>query len=219
MTKSFSARTGPCVALALVLALSACARNSHDKDQTNLPARSTVYSPNGEPLTGGPLGRHLCVEALDSWFDRLDVGHTGRISHDQFIADTLVQFDRMNLDHDGFITSEELSRYRTPYEDTHGASQVPLPPRDDDTGPDGYRRKQQQQQRPDSAASRGGSRTIQMVADPVMSADTDLDFKVSRAEWLQQAEAFFKAFDHDHQGAFTKQSIEGGCFNGRWIGW
>jgi len=74
-----------------------------------------LFSPNGEPITGGPLGQRPCAEAMGDWFDRLDSQHRDAISREAFLADARAQFAKMDLDHDGWITPAELSIYREPY--------------------------------------------------------------------------------------------------------
>ena len=53
-----------------------------------------------------------CEDALDAWFDHMDSGHTGGISHAALLADAEHQYKLMDLRHDGKVTAEELSKYR-----------------------------------------------------------------------------------------------------------
>jgi hypothetical protein len=102
------------VVLALLPALAACGGH---RDREPQSARSTgpLYSPNGEPLSGGPLGHPSCQEALAGWFDRIDAHHVGTIDLAAFLADARRQFAAMDLNHDGQITPDELAQYRMAY--------------------------------------------------------------------------------------------------------
>jgi hypothetical protein len=198
---------GVVAVLALAVGLSGC--GSSGQGQLRRP-QGIVYSPNGEPLTGGPLGHRPCAQVMDGWFDRLDIGHQGRVTHDQFLADAEAQFVRMDLDHDGYITPEELARFRAPYTDNRQAMVPPSDERPDGGGDAAESRRGRRQEGP-SQPSRGTGHASLTQADPVMSADTDLDFRVSHQEFLAQAEAIFKRLDSDHQGTITKPATEASC--------
>ena len=102
------------VLLALLPALAAC--SSHlDPDPPAPRPTGPLYSPNGEPLSGGPLGNPSCQDALGRWFDRLDSSHAGTIDLAAFLADAKRQFAAMDLNRDGEITPDELARYRVAY--------------------------------------------------------------------------------------------------------
>jgi hypothetical protein len=157
-----------------------------------------IYSPNGEPLNGGPLGFPKCDEALSQWFDRMDTSHHG-IDRAQFLADARAQFDRMDLDHDGTITPSELTTFRMAYPQ-------PEPPRPRMSGgppQDGERSRDRPQPRtaPHSMEP----------ADPVMSADTGLHFRVTRAEFMAQAGEIFAKLDTKHDGLLTRSAVQSGC--------
>ena len=62
---------------------------------------SVIFSPNGEPLSGGTLGHPSCVEAIAGWFDRVDTNHDGIIDRNELLADARIQFLRMDRDGDG----------------------------------------------------------------------------------------------------------------------
>ncbi len=172
---------GVCVAGALALLLAGCAFQGRHPVRTTRNA--LVYSPNAEPLTGGPLGRASCTEAEGRWFDRLAGGPQGRLSRDRFLADARAQFARMDLNHDGMLTSAVLARYRAPYLPNGGV-------RDG-----GYR--------PGAAPAD--------TADPVMSADSHLLFRVTLEDFLAQAEDVFERLDRHHDGSLTRADAEAFC--------
>lgn len=170
-------------AVTLAILASACAG-----PQKTAPAGAVLlFSPNGEPITGGPLGQRPCAEAMGAWFDR--VGHGGTLGRDAFLADARAQFARMDLDHDGWITPAELSVYRAPY--------LPAP-----DGPEGG-----------LGRNRGAGPTRSSVTqeDPVMSADIGPKFKVGLEEFLTQADEVFTRLDKGHKGLLSREDVTGSC--------
>ena len=185
-----------------VLAVSACSSFHSPLDGVPLPSLSgssgtsgarhspaQVISPNGEPLSGGPLGQPDCDEAIDKWFDRVDTNHDDTIDRAEFIADAQAQFARMDLDHDGFVTADELTRYRMP---TLGVEAKP-----------GAKPGAKHPRRNSSADDAEGGE------DPVMAADTNLDFQVSLTEFLALAESKFAKLAKD--GIWTRDAVEAIC--------
>lgn len=109
---------------AVIVALASCTgpggRGRGDRDgpsggRMGQMAAPIVYSPNGEPLSGGPLGQPSCKLALEYWLDRADADHDGRLDRNEFLADARAQFARQDLDHLGYLTTDVLERYREPY--------------------------------------------------------------------------------------------------------
>jgi len=151
----------------------------------DLNANILLFSPNGEPLNGGKLGRPKCAEATGQWFDRADGNHDGVLDHEEFLADALAQFRRMDLDGDGFVTADEVTAYRLPYLDAGKT--------------EGQRRGR-------------GEKALSMPTDaddPVMSADANLDFQVSLAEFTAAAEAKFAVLAID--GKITRDRMLATC--------
>ena len=193
-----AARCHSIALLFLALALGAC---GHD-DAPPRRAGDLLYSPNGEPLTGGPLGRPRCAEAMGRWFDRVDADRDGTIDKNEFIADARRQFAAMDLDKDGIITPATLEAYRAPY-------RAPNAGEDAETAADepevsifgGFRRNEKRREGPDPA-------------DPVMSADRDLRFKVTLPEFLAHAERVFARLDRKGAGRLSRAEILTACRGG-----
>jgi hypothetical protein len=122
-------RRSTVVFLALLPALSACSSH-HDRAQPSTGNTGPLYSPNGEPLSGGSLGHPSCQEALGGWFDRVDAEKAGTIDLAAFLADASRQFAAMDIDHNGQITPDELARYRVTYASESDVAQAAA---DDDT--------------------------------------------------------------------------------------
>lgn len=181
---------------------------------------SIQFSPNAEPLSGGPLGRPKCEDALSGWFDRTDSNHDGVIDHDEFLADARLQFERMDRYHAGYVTALDLSEFRAPYDPSPGDEGTP--PDDSDqrngqTGGAGERKGPPGNMPGGSGRSDNGrgpqqrGPSVDTRADPVMSADKTLSFKVTLQDFLNQAEENFRGLDHNHDGKITRESVTGSC--------
>jgi len=171
--------------------------------------RAILYSPNGEPLSGGALGQPSCREAMARWFDRVDADRDGTIDHGEFIADARRQFAAMDRDKDGFVTPAELEAYRAPYR-AGQEKEAKAEAEEEDERP----------RRPlfggfGLDALTGRSREARDLAadrpDPVMSADVNLRFKVSLAEFLAQAERRFSSLAKAGGGRVTRAAALASC--------
>ena len=159
-----------------------------------------LFSPNGEPLSGGPLGHPKCEEALSGWFGRLAGSQGGTIDRATFMGDAKVQFNRMDLHHNGYVTAVDLSEFRAPYEPQYSLGERPgdrvtLPETRDD----------RRQRHADEAGRFGATRspTVDTRADPVMSADKSLSFKVTLDDFLDHANGVFTSLDADRDGRLS----------------
>lgn len=173
-------------------------------------AMTLQTSPNGEPL-----GRAVCADALTVWFGRVDANHDGSLSTAEFLNDSDTQFARLDRDHDGFITADELLELRRPFllQDQPderrpkggsggGFSGGP------GGGPPGGG--------PGGGAPPGGSSgsargTSGQDVDPVMTADTNLDFKVSPTEFRHRAEEEFAHLDRDGNQVLSQDEVTHSC--------
>jgi len=187
-------------ALTLALLLAGC--SSHDnrpRSTTNIQAGGLgiLYSPNGEPLTGGPLGKSPCQDAVGHWFDRVNSNHHSELTLEDYLADAARQFDVMDLNHDGIITPAELSTYRLPYEPSVKVQKHRVP------GSTGH----------DEDDEEGGGRSSSRpagpvdISDPVMSADVGLRFRVSREDFLSYAHTVFARLNTAHNGHLSREEI------------
>lgn len=196
----------PIIRLAAIASLTALVAACSGPQKSAPPRATLLFSPNGEPITGGPLGFHPCNEAMGSWFDRLAAKSGGMLSREAFLADARAQFAKMDLDHDGWITPAELSQFRAPY----------MPP------PEPYR---EERPSPGNAGGPGGggpnggpaggsrapSRISSLQEDPVMSADIGPKFKVSQDELLAQSGDIFARLDKTHKGFLTREDATASC--------
>lgn len=174
--------------LALLLLAAGLGACGHDFERNRY---ILIYSPNGEPLSGGPLGRPSCKQAMSGWFDRVDANHVGHIDLDQYLADARRQFAAMDLDKDGLITPAELTAYRAPY--------AVLSPEERDRSGGGSR------SRPNSADIRNDR------VDPVMIADVNLRNQVSLADFLAYANRRFNQLNVKHDGVLRREETLAAC--------
>jgi hypothetical protein len=174
------------VVAAAVAALTLAGCGGHDRDKARAdPSARALFSPNGEPLNGGALGRPKCDEALARWFDRVDANRHGTLTLDEFLADARRQFAAMDLDRDGLLNPAELARYRATYTGAPPAADTA------DTRRDG----------------RGSADIIVGGPDPVMAADVTLRNQVSLAEFLAHAERIFAGLDANRDGRLAKAEV------------
>lgn len=188
------------VFLAAASSLAGC---SHHNDKPK--SARLFYSPNGEPLNGGPLGQPTCPQAMASWFDRVNVHHDGKLTREEFLADAQAQYQRMDIDHNGYLVSEELERFRKPYRADMPIDAEKQAKDSSDRSPRGERAERKGGGRfgPDTdPRDHGGTPTA--MPDPVLSADTNNDFKVTLEEFMAQAQSTFNDLDADRDGVLSK---------------
>ncbi len=213
MPEAVAARAA--VTLLLTVALPGCAwvSSAEPAIDPNAPPVTMLYSPNGEPLNGGPLGKPTCREALTRWFDRLASSSDHVITNAAFLADARTQFRRMDIDGNGYLLPEELDRFRLPY-------RQPLPPshhRHGDAGVgDGaetppHSGRHRSSDGSDAGADAGRSPSAESQPDPVMSADTDLASKVTLDAFMTQSRATFARLDANHDGRLSQDEVLGLC--------
>jgi hypothetical protein len=145
---------------ALLLALlSSCSLGPDRPPQAQL-----ISSPNGEPLgTANDIAR--CEALLTTWFTGIDTNRDGQLSQAELEADAERWFRRADADGDGFVIVTELTAIRQPME-------PPLPPRM-------VRRGGPPSPFPDTS-----DLVVRREVDLVMAADANLDWRVSREEFM-----------------------------------
>lgn len=166
-----------------------------------------VFSPNGEPLSGGPLGHPSCKAALSGWFARLDADHKGTIDQDQFLTDARTQFARMDVHQIGYVTAADLSEFRAPYEPPAESAAAELR----DLPPDTDSSHKRTRTRGDDARPNPFRNGVDTRADPVMSADKSLSFKVTLADFVAHAGEVFQSLNTRHDGHLTKDEVLASC--------
>jgi hypothetical protein len=176
-------------AIAALLALGAC---SYFKEKPREAKTGPLYSPNGEPLSGGPLGEIKCADAMRSWFARVDTDHDGTIDAAEFLADARRQFAAMDLERTGVLTPSVLAQYRAPYL-PEGAREEP-------------QTEDERQRESELGPPVGKDR-----ADPVMIADVSLRNRVTLDDFLASARRTFAALDRSKNGRLSSDEALASC--------
>ena len=146
-----------------------------------------IYSLTGEILNGPSSPRLNCTEAQEAWLKRISPADDS-LTLEQLQAEARLQFERMDINHDGVITSAELSIYRTPQQnaapeeakDSRNVRRMPLRPH-----------------------------TSQ--PDPVLSADANLDFQVTLDEFLTYQAELFHQMDVNQHHKLTIHELSALC--------
>ena len=178
-------------ALALAAALGGC--SYFEKAPPRVAKSGPLYSPNGEPLSGGPLGDPKCADAMQRWFAAVDADHDGTIDAAEFLADARRQFAAMDLERTGILTPAVLAEYRAPYM----AGRPREEPRDDDEAERDRRR---------SNGGRGPA-IGEDRADPVMIADVSLRNRVTLDDFLTSARSTFATLDAKKDGRLSSKDV------------
>lgn len=176
----------------LVLALASC--GGGDKNRPGI--RYSAVSPLGEPLSAPTADAEAYRTTMRDWFARTDANRDGKLSRAEFMAETARVFPLYDLNHDGYITSFELTQYRVSLP-TH------TPPADT-----GRRvRPGRVDLTPDEAATvrtdGRGRPDYRIGIDPVMGADSNSDFRVTLEELQAEAERRFTLMDKNGDGAIS----------------
>ena len=189
--------------------------------------RGNVFlSPMGEPFRSDDPNADL----VGAWFAQADRNHDGAITLDEMQADAMRFFDTLDTNHDGEIDPEELTRYETEIapEVQVGAQmgeRSGMGRRGAGGGWGGGRRggggRGGGRRGEGGEGGGGGGQTGQFeeglegagrfsflnIPEPVISADTDFNRGVSRAEFLAAARKRFAMLDANHDGRLTRDEL------------
>lgn len=181
---------------------------------------------------GMPLG-HFSSESdarvpVRAWFLRVDANHDDRISLDEFEAEADATFRHYDLNGDGTIMVPELEKARM--QDHQGGPDQPPSPENGDSGKPGAGGPGMggpgmggpgmggaDMPHPDGGGRRGGGghggggNSFPGGVDPIMAADSNVDFRVTREEFHAYAQALFESLDANHDGALTEDEVEAGA--------
>jgi hypothetical protein len=174
-------------------------------------------SPMGEPFR--PDGRS--DDGLADWFRQADRNRDGQLTLQEMQADADRFFVLLDMNHDGEIDPDEISRYETVVapEISSGAhfdvaSYGDAPEGERGNGRGGHRRRGGEDGSPsffrgaEDQHQGAGRYGLLDLPEPVVSADADFNRGVSRAEFQAAAGQRFLALDVDHKGYLTLPILE-----------
>ena len=174
----------------------------------------------GEPFR--PNGRD--DDGLADWFRQADKNHDGQLTLEEMQADADRFFALLDVNHDGEIDPDEITRYESViapeissgphFEMTAYGSDAPESESGRRGGHGGHHRSGGESE--SAGFFRGGEDQHQGAGryglldlpEPVVSADTDFNRGVSRAEFQAAAGQRFLALDVDHKGYLTLAVLE-----------
>src|SRR5258708_15153970 len=207
----------------LLLTLAAAAAQSPARAGPPVPPRHwgrLFISPMGEPFRA--RGRN--DDPLADWFAQADRNHDGYLTLDEMQQDAERFFALLDVNHDGEIDPDEVMRYENvvaPEIQSGPHSSMTALERESQTGGSdgrrggrgshggGHRSGRGRSQRDDNESHQGAARSGPLdLPEPVISADTDFDRGVSRAEFQQSAAQRFLTLDIDHKGRLTLAGLE-----------
>jgi hypothetical protein len=183
---------GGLAAFALAAVLAGASARAADSSDLEGP-QNLFISPSGEPFTASVDDPYPIVK----WFKRMDKKGDGMVDRDEFRADALTFFDTLDRNHDGILGQAEIQVYEhTIVPEILYQNGTPAPAAQDDDTP--------QKLTPDQGAAFYG---LFQEPEPVMSADRNFDFLVSRQEFLDQADRHFRALDVKGKGYLTLSDL------------
>jgi hypothetical protein len=207
-------RTLVLAALALYLALGACASDQPEERPTRqgeisvageaahrVPHASLFISPTGQPFRAQP-GEPYPVAR---WFAQADRNGDGRIDRHEFRADAEAFFEALDTNHDGVIDGFEVSNYEHDIvPEILGAYRQPYRGEGGQRGGEGEHHRQGGAgggpQPGDSAGGdevMGGATPYELLSEPepVASADRGLTGSITLADFLVAADRRFALLD------------------------
>ena len=206
--------------LPLIVSLAATAAQSSAGTAPQPPTRHwgrLFISPMGEPFRA----RSHDDDPLADWFTQADRRHDGCLTLDEMQLDAERFFKVLDVDHNGELDPEEISRYENVVApEIQSGPHSTMMALDDDhqaRGSDGrggghQKREGRRRSRPqgdDNESHLGAARFgLLDLPEPVISADTDFDRGVSLAEFRAAAAERFIALDIDHKGCLTLNALE-----------
>ncbi|HEY1606347.1 MAG TPA: EF-hand domain-containing protein [Allosphingosinicella sp.] len=188
------------------------------------PRGGVFLSPMGEPFRSDDVN----ADNVGTWFAQADRNHDGAITMDEMQADAARFFETLDSDHDGEIDPTELARYETEI-----APEVQVGTqmgeraragrgggggggggwggggrgRGGGGGQSGQNGEGAQTGNFEEGLEGAGRFSFLNIPEPVISADTDLNRGVSRAEFADAAAKRFAMLDANHDGRLTREEL------------
>jgi hypothetical protein len=188
----------------LVLALAASGAAAQE---ALVPAGLNIFfSPSGQPF------RAKAGEAYPkaAWFAQADRDKDGKISHEEFLVDSMAFFILLDQNKDTVVNSPENTRYESQIapEITRVDPRIRQPKvlmRKADPTVDIERNPMQNRY----VKTVQGASQYSLIDEPqpVRAADSNLDFKVSDAEWVAASEQRFAILDVNGDGGIAAEEL------------
>ncbi|MES1198925.1 MAG: EF-hand domain-containing protein [Pseudomonadota bacterium] len=151
------------------------------------------------------------VAPIQVWVNTIDVDKDGKLSQQEYLADALLFFERLDTNHDVSLTSAEGTAYwqtRAP-EILTGWSENPgfegVRHSNANAGNDAQdaARRRERAQAAENRRLRGAALYgLLNNSEPIMTCDTNFDRRISRDEYMQCAALRFTLIDKNHDGFF-----------------
>ncbi|ESQ77103.1 hypothetical protein [Asticcacaulis sp. AC402] len=172
-----------------------------------VPAGLNVFfSPAGQPFRAKSSDPY----PKDAWFTQADRDKDGKISHEEFLIDSMAFFILLDQNKDTVINSPENTRY-----ETQVAPEITrVDPRI--RQPKVFVRKSDPTMDIDRGAAQNryvktvqGASQYSLIDEPqpVRAADSNLDFKVSDVEWVAASEQRFSILDANGDGGIALEEL------------
>ena len=192
--------------LAGLVLSSGAARAADDDSPPNV-----FISPCGEPFRA-KLREPYPVAA---WFKQTDKNGDGRIDHAEFLADAEAFFHRLDLDHDGLLSSAEVETYEQSvapevlgYNYQLGAVQARVWLAQAGGGEAGVESDPEPNTPPpkhhaDESGQGASPYSFFDEPEPVAAADLDFDGRIKLPNFLKLADSHFQTLDREGRGYLT----------------
>lgn len=168
-------------------------------------SQNVFFSPSGQPFRAANNQPYPVMK----WFQQADMDKDGKISEQEFLADALQFYIKLDVNHDDYISSPENTRYENEVapEIQRIDPRVKQPKRFENNDND-----------PNNAGvPNNGKYLHQMIGasqyglldepQPVRAADANFDFRVSKQEWINASEARFGLLDINADGFITTDEL------------
>ena len=168
--------------------------------------QNVFFSPSGQPFRSAANQPY----PVAAWVAQADTDKDGKISHDEFLADAIAFYDKLDVNHDNYINSPENTRY-----ESQVAPEIQrIDPR--------IKQPTQRTQAPDpdmgvNQDPTGGRYRKQIIGatqyglidepQPVRAADANFDFRVSKDEWINATNQRFTILDRNEDGFITADEM------------
>lgn len=164
-----------------------------DEAKAAAPREQVFISPSGEPFRAAPRQPY----PMGAWFSRTDANRDGALTPDEFTADQLAFFVRLDADRNDVIDGFEAGEYEKTI-----APEVTFDPA---AGAKPRRGLFGRKPAPGATRELQGAAYYGVINEPlpIRAADTDFDYKVTRPEALAASARRFALLDTDRNGRIT----------------